>query len=489
MGYEGPGSVSRKRRARVFSCTRAAGWFGSRRQLSSGVSRRSGPKIWPVKPRGPHPFSAAQRRSHPGVALLALALLAGCSQSHPDAATPQTTAAPSPKLHFPVNPDLVKAWSLIHGENADPSPKDFADAETLAQGVLAKFPNDPDATVVLAQVNDEIYAHRLDRSAQRYARAQKFSEAALQLAPNNPEALAAMAEYVVQNAEQKGGAAQLLHQAIAINGTDARYYRLLFTGVLQGEQQLSTAEEAAAKFPQDYLVQVDLARVYEDFNLPSQAERALSRAVALAPARAPAQLAIGYDALAFHGDPTAFATHLDQIAPAARAGERYAFMAYLRAELTGNPGDALAALKTWPSPTISGPDFQGPTALLVADIEGQAGQDDAAKADYASALADTQKSLAADSTDLNARRNEAWILFHLGRSDEAKADRDQIIGQVEHPYRLKAWWFDVVPLSFLLGDREKAKALLSEASSDSPTKVASNGFNTDPRMAAARAAK
>jgi hypothetical protein len=187
--------------------------------------------------------------------------LASCAKEASTSAPPAPPEVTVDPVHVAHDPSLQAAWNLIYGYQLDSSgkahqvdstPEDFATAEALVKKVLEKNPDEPEAVVVYAHVNDGFYSRGFDTSEARYALAEKYSESALQLAPNNPESLSAMAEYVIQRATEKGGAAQLLHQAIAINGNEPRYYRLLFTGVLKGEQQLTVAEQAAAKFPKTY---------------------------------------------------------------------------------------------------------------------------------------------------------------------------------------------------------------------------------------------
>jgi tetratricopeptide (TPR) repeat protein len=392
----------------------------------------------------------------------------------------------TPPREWPLNAKLKKAFEIITA--IDTSVESCRLAEDIVNAELKERPADAEATILGAMVSNYMINRGYDISEERFVAARRFSDRALQLAPEDPEALAAMAQFLSFRKSDVARAEELIRKAIALAPAEPRFSRILVYNVLYGtrnEDAVVEAKAARLRFPKDPLTHYNLAlisRLTGDIKLM---EECLDASIALAPVGS-ALIWKGWLTAWIHGDLPGFKTWLDRISGNFRTNERAIYMRYVYACLSGEANYGLQAVQSYSGSWMNDFYYNGPTALLAADLLAMQGRQDLAREEYERALAEIRRVAAANPGDRSADRAELWVLLGLGRTEEARAAARKLCQQQTRPFLpvYTIWWHHVIAAELLTGNRTEALALMREgarlAAFRDQMRVA---LKIDPRMA------
>jgi tetratricopeptide (TPR) repeat protein len=392
----------------------------------------------------------------------------------------------------PSDPELRRAEAIIKG--TDQQRADVALAEDLIAAVLARRPNDVEATVLMARVQTYFLLRGYDRSEERFQRAKQFVDRALALDPKNPFALSAGATYGFQRRNDLGFAAQQAREAIALAPNEPYHHRMLVNilsatpGVADAEV-LRAAKEMAARFPKDALAQYELGRIQRDTGNVEEAEKHFDLAIALGPI-ANAITARARLKLWVHGDPQGMKALLDTLPPKHRNGERAAISYFLFSVVTGEFAIGLDAVSALAEPWISEFDYTGPTKLLVGELLTLQGKRDLAMLRFKEAEDELSKRKPVLTRTFNTVWLGGFLAWRLGNAALAKERAALVFSNLLRPWRFNAnstWYFGPIATNLLYGERAHAIELMRDASAEVLSKrVMRTAMQLDPRMTAFR---
>ncbi len=382
---------------------------------------------------------------------------------------PTAEKSAAPAAAWPRDVELRRAMELVNG--IEGISEDFALAEEIATKALAKNSTDLEAVTVMARVQVAYIFRGFDRSDERRATAQRYAERAVQLGNNDPEALGALGVFLTH--AQGGDFArgrELLERAIALKPGEPFFHRhrdngLFFDAKIPEAEAIVAAEKTAALFPDDPLAQYELGRHYRDLSRIEGAERAFDRALALAPI-ANAIVWKARVALWVRGDPSEMKTLLARVPARQRATERVVLSRWTHAMVSGETDDALEGLAGLTGKWVEDFEYNGPKALLIAQLRELQGKRAMARLQYEAALTDVRARQVKAPTDAALRGLEAWVLHGLGRDQEALPLSRVELEATGRPYayaRLGSWWFSILPRCLLLGEKGTALQLIREA--------------------------
>ncbi len=388
---------------------------------------------------------------------------------------------------FPRNPELKRARALIYA--TDSIAGDFALADDLLKPLLAAQPNDPEVVAVAAELDAEYLTRGFDISQSRRAQAQRLTERAVQLAPDNPAALAVLGRYLRFTRTQLGRAEDLLRRAIAIDPTEPRYYRILYSVLVvakPGVEAEKFSTQMLALFPNDPLAIYEVAVLHQGLGELEVAEQWLDKSLALAPLAN----AITWKAklmLEVHGDVEGMKRWLDRMPERQLTGARLADAYSVAALVTGQTATTRRLLDVINDTWLADGTYIFPKAMLVADLDAIDGNADTARINYEAALAEIRRALAADPTDLRPHRAALWVQLALGHRDETLAELRLNLQRRPTPYQWTMnhrWWTSTLRACLLLGERAEAITELKEATVEAQGRLLlRNLFHVDPKMA------
>ncbi|HEX7630607.1 MAG TPA: tetratricopeptide repeat protein [Lacunisphaera sp.] len=400
-----------------------------------------------------------------------------------------TAAAAAPAVsEWPKDPDLKRAMKLIDSPEAIAS--DVILAEDIIKTVLAARPTDVEATLAMGRVQVYYLVRGFDRSEDRFAAAKRYAERAMALSPDDPEAMSVMATYLYRRGVELPRAAKLLRAAIAARPTNPFYYRMLdnvlsITPGISDAEVIASAKVTAERFPQDALVQYELARHYRDAGMLAEAEHYFDAAIQLGPV-ANAIAARARLMLTAHGDPAGMKALLDQLPERYRGTDRAVYSQFIYAMATQQPKVGLDALQAVPEAWMIDFDYTGPVSLLAGELLLLEGKPEMAKIRFTEALAELGRHKADLSRNFSTTWLETWLIMRLGRLDEARQRNEIFFPEMTRPFRLYLgtnWWFNPITQNLLLGERAKAVALMRDAVGFPEGRtVLRNGLGLDPRM-------
>jgi tetratricopeptide (TPR) repeat protein len=268
-------------------------------------------------------------------------------------------------------------------------------------------------------------------------------------------------------------ARDVLERAIALRPTDPFLHRLrvsalLNDGTVPGAVALAAAEENAARFPRDAVVQYHLAQIYRDDGRLADMETRLDRAIDVGPVPVPNALVWkAQAALWLRGDVAEMTSWLDRMPARHRTTERVVVARWAAAMAGGRWVDGIDALATLPQDWVEDWSFNGPKHLLSGQLLALQGDATRARLHFEHALAEVQQRAAREPSEPGYRGLEAWIQLGLGRTDTARElFREYTLPTLRRPHRagpLNSWWFRAIPCSLLLGERATALELIREA--------------------------
>ena len=378
----------------------------------------------------------------------------------------------TPAAAWPRDAGLRRAMELVNGTDA--IDVDFLLAEEIATKALAKNGTDLDAVTVMARVQVAYLFRGFDRSEERRAKARRFAERAVQLGPKDAEAVGALGVFLVSAGDILRGR-ELLEQAIQLKPDDSFFHRhrnngLFFDAKVPRAEALAAAEKTAALFPGDALAHYELGRHYRDLGRVAEAEREFDRCIAIAPITN-AIVWKASVALWIRGDVAEMKALLDRVPSRTRGGERAVFSRWNYAMVTGDGEDALDGLAGLTGKWVEDFYFNGPKALLIAQLLELQGKRELARLQYESALAEVKARQALAPTDATLRGIESWVLHGLRRDEEARPLSRVALESLARPFGLSplsGWWFTSIPRCLLLGERATAIQLIREAMSVGP---------------------
>ncbi|MBL8522020.1 MAG: TIR domain-containing protein [Betaproteobacteria bacterium] len=436
----------------------------------------------PTNAIGPSPVS----RRHVAIGAGVLAAGAAIGMWRPwKAAAPPTSATPT-------NPNLARALQMTQA--LETTRADAALGEEMVKATLDKDPADTAAVLIMARVQVYMLMRGFDRSDERYQLAKTYVDRALALAPGDAGALATAANYFVQRRTELDRAAKLARQAIALAPDDPFAYRTLnnvlaATPNVPDETLILEAKRAAERFPNDALMQYDVARYYRDTGDVAEAEKYFDRAIKLGPvfnaviARARLKLFV-------HRDPEGLKALLDTLPEKHRSGDRAVFGYFLYALTTGEFKVGLEALRQIADPWMSDFDYTGPTKLLTAELLHLQGKSDVATLRFREARDDLAKRKPVLTPVFNTVWLDAFVAWRLGDKARARQTNALVFAELPHPWRMSpatGWVFSQIALNLILGERANAIALMRECvKMPVIRKIIANALQLDPRMAAFR---
>jgi tetratricopeptide (TPR) repeat protein len=464
----------------------------------AGVARFSRP-LKDVTANGPIPTGRETRATRKTVRIVlvsaAVVLLAGALALINRNAEPGTKPAAggaaatlAPIDEFPRDPQLRQVLQLLFG--LESTVGDFALAESLVKAVRAERPNDPEAIVVSADLNNWYVARYFDQSDERLAAARRDSEWAVQLAPDHPAALAVLGHCLTLRNSDPERARRLLERAVALAPNVPRYHRQLAKALFGLDRDASIAlyQEGARRFPADVLSLYDLGLALRNTGRIGEAEVVLDRTLALAPI-ANAIMWKARILLWRHGDVAGATAMMDRVPERTRQESRVLATGFLIAAMGGEVAPALRALRATPL-TMFEDLGRPPKALLLGELFEFLGEPGPARLQYEGAFTVIQQQIARDPTDPEYRLAEAWVRLKLGQPDEARRIATSLRAFLPRPYRTgfnRDWWYTLIPLHLLLGDRAQAVEMISESAVDlEERRLLRNAFARDRRLGAWR---
>jgi tetratricopeptide (TPR) repeat protein len=394
----------------------------------------------------------------------------------------------APGRDWPRDPELKRAIQILDALSS--TREDYQFAEEIAQRAVDKSPSDAEAVTVLARVEAQFLLRAFDKRPERQSLAKRYAERAVNLAPNEPEALYAQALYLDYGS---GGdyvqAEGLLRRACELDPGLPRYWRELATNVLRRQpvDGLLLAEHNIARFPNDALTHYNLSIIYRDRGRLQDFDREIDATVRLGP------VSNAYDWKArdafVHGNLAQMKAWIDRVPPKSRSEERTVITSFVYAATSGHFEEGLKAVQGYSDPWfLDSSNYSGPTALLSAELLSLEGKPELARLEYEAALAEAQRHEATNPADISASTSEVWILRGLGRTEEARARNRLFLETLRRPFRLyilTTWWFEPIPVSLLLGERDTALQLMRETVASGPERqaVLRECMQLDPRMA------
>jgi tetratricopeptide (TPR) repeat protein len=412
------------------------------------------------------------------------ALLKPSDEGNAAAAGPKASGSTEPK-----DPRLRKVVQIL--DSSDTVVADLGVAEDLVKEVLNAHSTDVEATLIMGRVQTYYLLRGFDRSEERFALAKQSADRGLLLAPDDPEAMTTLGLYLRTRGIELPRAAKLFRQAIAARPDEPRYYRMLdnalaVTAGISDDEVIASALRTANRFPKDALVQYELARHYRDAGQLEPTLRYLDLAITEGPV-VNAIIARAYIKLAVLGDRSEL-DQLDEALPERYRGTtRAVYAQFIRACASGRFDLGLDALLRLPEPWIIDFDYTGPTSLLTGELYFMRGKPELAQLKFAEAQAELSRHHVDLTRNFSTAWLEPWLLMRRGKIPEARARNAVVFGELTRPFRVDLgtnWWFNPIPFNLLVGEREKALALIREAANlPYGPPVIRQAIKMDPRMA------
>lgn len=383
---------------------------------------------------------------------------------------------------FPRDPDLRRAMNVLE---RDGSRADYDLADQIVRGVLDRRPMDPEALAVMARTQVTFLFRGFDRSEERFTAARRSAERAVQLAPDAPEAIAALGIYfLVRGGADRPRALPLLRRAVALR-PQSPYFRRFLNNALSNTVQsgfeemepraalprgAGLPETLVQLFPENALVQYELALYHREKGNLAAMEEALDAALKLQPVTN-ALIWKAYLALWQRGDVEGMRRHLGEVTEVGRTFERYAVARWELAIVSGRPEEGLDVLRSLTGAWLEDFQYVGPKSLLIADLLKLQGKTSLAALEYEAALLAVRRERERTPNQVWLQMLEGWALIGLGRPEEARPLSVAYEEALRRPFRMPiggGFWFSIVPFHVLTGRPAKAGEYLSEAVKNHP---------------------
>jgi tetratricopeptide (TPR) repeat protein len=301
---------------------------------------------------------------------------------------------------------IYEPWDLATAD-------DFALAETLLKKAVALDPTDGEAWAAYAINSCGQLGLRFDTSAERSAMARTQAENAVKLAPDSGQARFARAFSLRFNPTTRDEAIRLLRAEAGRQPTNRLVLRVTGSALRiseQHEQALVYYDKAIALPGSDPVSQHNRAESLYALRRFDEAEVAWDEALAVAPSLVNANVGkLGF-LLDVRRDLPRAKAYLAKVPPAFFLDPRGALHAYLVAYYSREPAKALEVLRH----ATDVLEFATPKALLSGQAHRLAGNDEAARTDFQTALKVVGDKLAAEPNNSLLLCRKAYILAALG---------------------------------------------------------------------------
>jgi len=292
-------------------------------------------------------------------------------------------------------------------------------AEQICDKAVALDPADAEVWAARAQLSYVMLGYGHDRTAARIQALESDAQRALSLSPSSYEAQLATALAFTRQPARRAEAEQLYLSLLKVNPTDRRALRNFghlerYLGKI--EDAFALYDRAAALPGGDPIALTDKASAYYFLGKLPEAEKAAEQSLAQAPTGR-AYLIITLLQLVLHGDVDRARDSLAKVPVATLQQNRGVNIATLVWLWRREPEHALDFLRAVPRDFIEDIYFTGPKLVLTGRAQLLAGHEEAARADWAAALAMLDNRGAAGDLDSMVVRCE--VLARLGRVEEA----------------------------------------------------------------------
>lgn len=379
--------------------------------------------IWHIAPEGGSaplgpPMKAAtrlQRMRLAGaviVSVLVFAAAAGIYWPHrprltsgaprPAASDAATVTAPAP---VPVQATNSEARQLVQRARVlleqyvvdDTLRESLTLAEELSKKALQLDVTDAEAWALSSLVAGSYIVTARDRSPARHAALNAAAEKAIKLAPDSDEAQFARAAAFRLTVSMRPEAERMLRELVQRVPADTRYLRML-GNVLRNrnanEEALAIFDRAAALPSGDARAVLSRAELLLKLGRMDEAVAATDRSLAVQ--QTGAAYLFKVKLARARGDLTKARAELAKMPPAVLLDQRGAAMAANLWLWSHEPAKAIAVLAAVPDDDFSNTFYSGPKSALIGYAHQQAGQEEAARAQWRSALKSLERQQAAD---------------------------------------------------------------------------------------------
>jgi tetratricopeptide (TPR) repeat protein len=403
---------------------------------------------------------------------------------------------------FPRDPELRRAMTVLE---RDGTRTEYDLADQIVRTALERRPTDPEVLVVMARAQVTFLFRGFDRSEERFAAAWRSAERAVQLVPDEPEAVGALGIYfLVRGGADRPRALPLLRRAVALKPQSPFLRRFLNNAqsalVQTGGQELEPvaalsrgagrAEMLAQLFPDDALVQYELALYYREKGDVAAMQQALDATLRLRPV-ANAHIWKANLALWQRGDVDSMRRILGEVTEAGRTFERYAISRWELAMVSGRVDEGLDVLRSLTSNWLEDFQYVGPKSLLIAELLAVQGKTSSARLEFEAALAAVRRERERTPNVALLHLLEGWALIGLGRAEEARPLAAAHEESLRRPYRVgigAGLWHSIIAFHALSGSPAKAAVYLREAVTTHPLGLEAaraeylRRFELDPRL-------
>jgi serine/threonine-protein kinase len=307
--------------------------------------------------------------------------------------------------------------------------EDFENAQQLYERALELDPGFALAHAGLSHVHGSMYWFRYDPSPARLDRQREEAEEALRLAPEVPQVHIAMGFMHAVRGDRRRAVAEYEVASHGLPNDAGVWFRIAAVQRRLGnwDQCFEAYEQAARLNPRDPDLHWDLGGLtFRTTRRYADSVRALDRALALAPDLYVAAVSKGWVFVEWQGQVDSLRAVLQRLPPDAPLGHLGSPRAQ-RAELLlweRRTDDLFALLASTPGRVLEGQGFYYPVALYAAWSHRLSGDDDAARAQFESALALLDSAAANLPDDERIHVARGLALAGLERSADAVKEAD-----------------------------------------------------------------
>ncbi len=323
------------------------------------------------------------------------------SAPQPEAARPSAVAAPRVAAPVPESEArqlVVRGRALLEQYVVDDTLREnLTLAEELAKRATQLDVTDGEAWALSSLVAGSYIVTARDRSTSRYMALRTDAEKAIKLAPDSDEVKFALAAAYRLQVSMRPEAERMMRNLVQRVPTDKRYLRMLGI-ILRNNRAYPEALEffarAAALPGSDARAWLYRAEVLDLMGQGNEAVAAADRSLAVQPTGAAGLFKV--ISVATAGDFATARTYLAQVPPTVLLDDRGAAVAAYVWLWSHEPDKAIAVLSAIPAEDFYNTFYVGPKSAFLGFAYQLAGREDAARAQWRSALLSLERRQAAD---------------------------------------------------------------------------------------------